>query len=215
MLTKGYLLSYNSIQAIGWSYLLYQMVSHFVHGGDSSSLYSSTSLTLQIFQTGAVLEILHAALGLVRSSVQVTLQQVFSRVYVTWAILYLLPPSQLSVGFPLLLFAWTVTEIIRYSMYAINFVGTPPYFLTWLRYTFFIIAYPCGVTGELLCEYNGMMHAREKDIGSIGLPNSLNVTFSFPLIILGIMLLYIPLFPPMYLHMFGQRKKVLGVKKED
>merc|ERR1712107_579143 len=30
---------------------------------------------------------------------------------------------------------------------------------------------------------------------------------SFPLVILGIMLLYIPLFPPMYLHMFTQRKK--------
>ena len=55
------------------------------------------------------------------------------RVYVTWLILHMLPPSQLSIGFPLLLFAWTVTEMIRYSMYAINLVSTPPYILTWLR----------------------------------------------------------------------------------
>ena len=55
------------------------------------------------------------------------------RVYVTWLILYMLPPSQLSIGFPMLLFAWTVTEMIRYSMYAINLVSTPPYILTWLR----------------------------------------------------------------------------------
>ena len=53
--------------------------------------------------------------------------------YVTWLILHMLPPSQLSIGFPLLLFAWTVTEMIRYSMYAINLVSTPPYILTWLR----------------------------------------------------------------------------------
>jgi hypothetical protein len=33
----------------------------------------------------------------------------------------------------LLLLAWTVTEMIRYSMYAIQLVTTPPYLLTWLR----------------------------------------------------------------------------------
>jgi hypothetical protein len=53
---------------------------------------------VQIFQTGAVLEILHAGCGLVRSSVQVTIQQVFSRVYITWAVLHLLPPARLSFG---------------------------------------------------------------------------------------------------------------------
>jgi len=215
MISKVYLVAYNAVQALGWSYLLYQMMNHFSKGGDVSSLYKSTSTTLQIFQTGALLEILHAGLGLVRSSVQVTVQQVWSRVYVTWLILYMLPPSQLSVGFPLLLFAWTITEIIRYSMYTINLISTPPYFLTWLRYTFFIIAYPTGVTGELLCQLVGIQHAYKHGILSVNLPNSLNASFSFPLFILVTMLLYIPLFPPMYMHMFSQRKKVLGAKKEE
>ena len=78
-MSKPYLVAYNSIQALGWSYLLYQMVSHLAAGKEISSLYKSTSLTLQIFQTGALLEILHALMGLVRSSVQVTVQQVWSR----------------------------------------------------------------------------------------------------------------------------------------
>jgi len=137
-----------------------------------------------------------------------------SRVYVVWAILYMCPTSQLSIGFPLLLFAWTITEIIRYSMYAVSLVGNPPFFLTWLRYTFFIIAYPVGVSGELICMYTALLQAMQQDILSVQLPNMLNVTFSFPLLILGIMLAYIPLFPPMYFYMFGQRKKVLGVKKD-
>ena len=38
--------------------------------------------------------------------------------------------------------------VFRYSMYAIQLVGSPPYALTWLRYSFFIIAYPLGVTGR-------------------------------------------------------------------
>lgn len=214
-MSKAYLVAYNTIQTLGWSYILFQMITHLASGGEVKTLYANTKLSLQIFQTGAVLEIFHAMFGLVRSSVQVTTQQVFSRVYVVWAVLYMCPTSQLSFGFPMLLFAWTITEIIRYSMYAFNLVGSPPYFLTWLRYTFFIIAYPVGVSGELICSYVALVQALEQDILSIHLPNMLNATFSFPLIILGIMLSYIPLFPPMYMYMFGQRKKVLGVKKEE
>merc|ERR1719219_797202 len=209
---KLYLVAYNSIQTLGWSYLLYQTCSHLAAGKSISSLYETTSLTLQIFQTGALLEILHAMFGLVRSSVQVTAQQVWSRVYVTWLILHLLPPTQTSLGFPLLLLAWTITEIIRYSMYTFNLLGSPPYFLTWLRYTFFIIAYPTGVSGELLCQYTGVFYAHSKDILSLHLPNKLNASFSFSVFIVLTMLLYIPLFPPMYMHMFGQRKKVLGAR---
>ena len=71
------------------------------------------------------------------------------------------------------------------------------------------------MSGELLCQLQGLMHAYKYGILSVSFPNSINATFSFPLFILVTMLLYIPLFPPMYMHMFGQRKKVLGVKKED
>jgi len=207
---KSYLFLYNLLQFLGWSFLLVQVCSHFKHGGTYTDLYESVAGTLNIFQTAAVLEIVHAAVGLVRSSVQVTFQQVFSRVYITWIILYLLPSSRESVGVVLLVLAWTITEMIRYSMYAIQLVATPPYLLTWLRYTFFIVAYPMGVTGELLCSYTGFWFARENNTLSILMPNAVNVTFSLAMVILAISLLYIPLFPPMYLHMFGQRKKVLG-----
>merc|ERR1712130_130583 len=126
IMSKPYLFLYNAGQVAGWSLLLVQASSHLLNQG-LAGLYAHTSLTLQVFQTAAVLEILHAAVGLVRSPVMVTFQQVFSRVYVTWAILHLCPPSQDSVGFPLLLFAWTITEIIRYSMYAINLFSIPPH----------------------------------------------------------------------------------------
>lgn len=208
--SKAYLVTYNVVQLLGWSYLLARAVAHLASGRPVADLYSDVSTILQVFQTGAVLEILHAATGLVRSSVQVTVQQVFSRIYITWAILHLLPPARLSIGFLLLLVAWTVTEMIRYSLYAIQLVTTPPHLLTWLRYTFFIVAYPVGVTGELLVSLAGLGHASQSGVLSVQLPNKLNATFSFPLVIVAIMLLYIPLFPPMYLHMFAQRKKVLG-----
>jgi very-long-chain (3R)-3-hydroxyacyl-CoA dehydratase len=73
-----------------------------------------------------------------------------------------------------------------------------------------MVAYPVGVTGELLVSYAGLGHASQSRVMSLELPNRLNATFFFPGVIVVIMLLYIPLFPPMYLHMFAQRKKVLG-----
>jgi len=214
-MTKVYLLCYNSAQVVAWSYMLGKLVLHFAAGGEIDTLYDEVKTCLQVFQTLALLEVVHAMLGLVRSSVQVTMQQLFARMYITWAILYSLPPSQLSIGFPILLFAWTVTEVIRYSMYAVSIVTSPPYFLVWLRYTFFIIAYPMGLVGELMVSYAGRSYAQEHEVLTVKLPNSLNSTFHFPSVILVFMVLYIIFFNPMYIHMFGQRKKVLGGKKEE
>ena len=56
------------------------------------------------------------------------------------------------------------TLFSRYSLYAIQLVGTPPYLLTWLRYSFFIVAYPTGVAGELLCSYAGYQAGFQKKI---------------------------------------------------
>lgn len=83
------------------------------------------------------------------------------------------------------------------------------------RYTTFIILYPIGVTGELLCLYWAQGYARYNTIWSVELPNSYNFTFSYYYFLLGVMLLYIPLFPQLYLHMFALRKKVLGKPAKD
>lgn len=70
--------------------------------------------------------------------------------------------------------------------------------------------YPIGVTGELLCFYYAQSYARDHTVWSVELPNKLNATFSYYYFLWLVMLLYIPLFPQLYLHMFAQRKKVLG-----
>ncbi len=49
------------------------------------------------------------------------------------------------MGVLLVCFAWSVTEVVRYSYYAFNILGFVPYLLTWCRYSLFIILYPLGV----------------------------------------------------------------------
>ena len=48
-----------------------------------------------------------------------------------------------------MLLAWSVTEVIRYSYFAINLAyGYVPTRLTWLRYNAFFVLYPLGISSE-------------------------------------------------------------------
>lgn len=209
-LVKGYLVLYNVVQVIGWSYLLYQLISYLLNPSKDTTLWEFVKTTVIVFQNAAILEILHVALGFVVSNLALTAAQVYSRVMVVCLVLLATPTAPLSVGLPLALFAWSVTEVIRYSFYALNIIGSVPYFLIWCRYTFFIILYPIGITGELLCIWAAYQFVSETGMWSTTLPNPINFTFDYGYFLLASMLAYIPVFPQLYLHMFSQRKKVVG-----
>jgi len=79
---------------------------------------------------------MHAGIGLVPSNVLITLAQVFSRIMLVNGVLLAIPYTYAasSPGLPLALIAWSITEIIRYSYYFVNFVsGIVPRVLVWLR----------------------------------------------------------------------------------
>ena len=54
----------------------------------------------------------------------------------TCAILHCVPEAQACRGFPLLLLAFCLVEIIRYPFYALSLLGIDSYVVTWLRYVF-------------------------------------------------------------------------------
>jgi len=216
-IAKLYLRVYNFSLVIGWSYILCRLFRH--QTGTLSpedlgkSLWDVAGPSVIIFQNAAVLEIMHAAVGLVRSNPIITTFQVLSRVMVVCGVILATPLdyAAASPGLPIALLAWSVTEIIRYSYYFMSLMGFVPHFIVWLRYTTFIALYPIGVTGELLCFYWAQSYAADyPDAWSFALPNAWNFTFSYRYFLILVMLLYIPLFPQMYLHMFAQRRKVLG-----
>ncbi|XP_024936405.1 very-long-chain (3R)-3-hydroxyacyl-CoA dehydratase 2 [Cephus cinctus] len=213
ILAKFYLCTYNLIEAIGWSYVLYSVTNYYTLSSSKASLWDTVKYSLIIFQNAAVLEIIHAATGLVPSNPVITMIQVFSRVMVVCGTLLAVPVNYTAscFGFTLILYAWSITEIIRYLYYFTNIIGFVPHILVWLRYTTFIALYPIGVTGELLCFYSAQKYAStHPDAWSYNMPNAWNFTFSYHYILIAVMLLYIPLFPQMYLHMFVQRRKILG-----
>ncbi|XP_075153448.1 3-hydroxyacyl-CoA dehydratase 1 [Haematobia irritans] len=211
---KSYLFAYNAIQVVGWSYILYQLINYYLLQGAefraSITLWDYTRLSVIIFQNAAFVEILNASFGLVKSNPMLTLFQVFSRMMVVVGVVMATPTAKESPGLPIALFAWCITEIIRYGYYALNIVKCVPYVLVFLRYTTFIFLYPIGVTGELLCFWWAQSYAKTTSVWSVEMPNIYNATFSYFALLWIIMLSYIPLFPQLYLHMFAQRRKILG-----
>lgn len=118
-----------------WTYMLYQLISFYLssHTFGDQTLYETLKWTVIIFQNAAVLEIIHAATGIVHSNPILTAFQVMSRVIIVCGVLIITYSSRESIGLTLCILAWSITEIIRYSMYTLSLLDVVPYFVKWLR----------------------------------------------------------------------------------
>jgi len=105
-----------------------------------------------ILQCLVFLEIAHIIFGFVNRSginiFQVIHCKVIRRCHVIIALLLFLETSDL-LGVGIMLSLWGVLDCIRYPYYALHIWKMSPAFLTWLRYSEFIVLYPIGFASEL------------------------------------------------------------------
>uniref|UniRef100_A0A803T5Q8 Very-long-chain (3R)-3-hydroxyacyl-CoA dehydratase n=1 Tax=Anolis carolinensis TaxID=28377 RepID=A0A803T5Q8_ANOCA len=191
-LATAYLVLYNVVMTAGWLVIAVGLVRAYIAKGSYHNLYYSIEKPLKFFQTGALLEILHCAIGIVPSSVVLTAFQVMSRVFLTWAVTHSVKEVQTEDSVLLFVVAWTVTEIIRYSFYTFSLLNHLPYLIKWARYTLFIVLYPMGVSGELLTIYAALPFVRQSGLYSISLPNKYNFSFDYYTFLILTMISYIP-----------------------
>lgn len=159
---------------------------------------------LFIWQGMALLEIVHAVVGVVKTGVLTSVLQVFSRVIYVYCLAYVVPDVILPLGiFWTLCFAWSLTEVVRYSWYAIKeLTGAAPFPLTWCRYSFFYVLYPLGVYSENMAQWTGAHAYEGSERGMI----------AFKYAMYFVLAQYPPFFPMLYMHMIKQRKKQLYPK---
>ncbi|KAJ8255523.1 hypothetical protein COCON_G00193870 [Conger conger] len=209
-LATAYLVIYNVVMTAGWLVIAVGLVRAYLAKGSFHGLYYSIEKPLKFFQTGAIMEIMHCAIGIVPSSVVLTGFQVMSRVFLTWAVTHSVREIQNEDSVLLFVVAWTITEIVRYSFYTFTLLNHLPYLIKWARYTLFIVLYPMGVSGELLTIHAALPYVKKTGLYSVTLPNKYNFSFSYHTFLIITMVAYIPLFPQLYFHMLWQRRKVLG-----
>ncbi|XP_060226298.1 very-long-chain (3R)-3-hydroxyacyl-CoA dehydratase 2 isoform X2 [Meriones unguiculatus] len=90
----AYLVIYNVVMTAGWLVIAVGLGRAYLAKGSYHSLYYSIEKPLKFFQTGALLEILHCAIGIVPSSVVLTSFQVMSRVFLIWAVTHSVKETQ-------------------------------------------------------------------------------------------------------------------------
>nr|GMD64470.1 very-long-chain (3R)-3-hydroxyacyl-CoA dehydratase 2 [Ipomoea batatas] len=146
-LQSFYLLLYNSLQAFGC----------FISTGSITGAYASAGQLIWIVPSGVLLPLMqwggrtHFLLAIVRSITEV---QELPSVFITFS-------------------AWSISEVIRYSHYALNCISTPPHLVTYLRYTAFIVLYPIGVgPGEMWLMYQALPIIKERNLYADRLPFS-------------------------------------------
>ena len=113
---------------------------------------------------------------------------------------------------------WAVTEVTRFTFYTLKelnlFKVTNPFaeLIGHMRYNSFIVLYPIGVSGELICCFKAWQTLSAKPVGqkefTYSMPNALNIAFDWEsCIFYGIPTIYILFFPQLYMHMWTQRRK--------
>lgn len=175
-----YLIFYNLLQLVGWTAVFF---GNQLGGG----------LTyLMFFQTLQLIEVVHCMVGFVKSSAFQTFMQILSRIIIVWVALVPNPETRETIGLDMIMYAWPLAETTRYLYYALNLMKLNVYLVTWARYTFFIVLYPLGVSGELLILYQLLQLVKRTGAYSYLLPNPLNVSFQADIAIIGLVLTYVP-----------------------
>eukprot|EP00026_Physarum_polycephalum_P017898 Phypoly_transcript_19274.p1 GENE.Phypoly_transcript_19274~~Phypoly_transcript_19274.p1 ORF type:complete len:230 (+),score=20.27 Phypoly_transcript_19274:26-691(+) len=208
-LKNVYLVAYNFIQAIGWLYILVQVIQHAVKPNPNETLWDKVGLAVSIFQNAAILEIFHSMFGIVKAPMFTTLVQVFSRVALVF-ITNNVPDVEKHWILTVMLLSWSLTEVVRYTFYGANLLGNVPFIIGWLRYTLFIILYPTGVSGEIGSILVSLPYVRATKIYSFEMPNKYNFAFSFYYALLASLPLYVLGLPMLYKYMLVQRKRFLN-----
>ena len=209
-----YLLLYNCIQFCGWCFFLAKVALDLIASKSIKEIFSDTHIILEFCQYGAFLEIIHAILGIVKTRLLPTVMQISVRIFIV--ILLQFVPSSVSNGYLLIWFAWSSIEVVRYSFYALKLLQKDtnsfniPYFLTWCRYTFFIVLYPIGTAGEMMTIWNA-----QKDLSKYIIWGNNNFNISVSTLFYPLYILYFPALTFMYGYLFKQRKKVLSNLNND
>lgn len=131
--------------------------------------------------------------------------QVLSRFVLVWAVVYPFPQLAASPFYSSMLLAWSLTEVIRYTYFAVSLSsagGCPPAF-TWLRYSTFTVLYPVGILSECAMIW----------LAAEGPAAALHELA--PWVLRAVLVLYVPGSYIMYTHMMKQRRKVLARQKAE
>ncbi|KAH6822025.1 Protein-tyrosine phosphatase-like [Perilla frutescens var. hirtella] len=208
-LRNWYLFFYNLFQASGWALTLFRILSNFFSSKSTNGAFSCAGELICLLQSLAFLEVIHGALGIVPSGVLLPLMQWGGRTHFLLAIVRRIPEVQELPAVFITFVAWSMSEVIRYSHYALYCLGSSPNWITLIRYNAFVVLYPIGVfTGEIWLMYQALPFIEKENLYADSLP------FSYYKFIVVLLFCYPFLWMKLYLHLFRQRRAKLSKQQK-
>ncbi|TDZ36117.1 putative very-long-chain (3R)-3-hydroxyacyl-CoA dehydratase [Colletotrichum spinosum] len=196
----AYLTLYNALFAGLWASIFYSAVTSISNG--RTAVFEATEPRARWVQTLTLVEVVHAATGLVKSPVGTTALQVVARTIIVWMVWFSFPESTAaSMAYPALVLSWATADAIRYAYLVLNLYGKASGFLVWLRYTMFLPLYPVGIASEWWLLYGAIE------------PGS-RISPAIPLVFYFCLALYVPGSYTMYTYMIKQRRKTLSKREK-
>ena len=232
------LFAYNLTQFIGWIFVLLKVFNLFFFKWDNSvdflkASYRDTGFFVLMLQQLAQMELVFAAVGILKTPISNIFMQLLARNIVVLFIVQYTDSEKILNSPAIFIYtvAWALADAPRYLWLIIkSFNSCGPRckkrlsslfsFLTYIRYTSFILLYPLGGLGEGWTMYNahGLNIKRVVElpfpIPSIGITSDrfeLDVDFIVKYVYFP---LYIPGFLFLYFHMMKQRKRKLSADKK-
>lgn len=161
-LVNAYLFLYNMAHAAGWAYIgtvAVATLSEWVTTGNDAVVgecWTTCGWALRLFQTVALLEIVHA-MTIVRSNPVMAFAQVGARNLHVWFMIATTPSFTGSYLFPVLMLIWSAADTPRYLLYGAKIAGMGESFvgqaIAGVRYTAFLVLYPVGLVTELMLHH--------------------------------------------------------------
>ncbi|WYZ35135.1 hypothetical protein EsH8_I_001411 [Colletotrichum jinshuiense] len=196
-----YLTLYNALFASLWASIFISVATNAASKG-KLELYQATEPRARWVQTLTLIEVVHSAVGLVKSPVGTTALQVVARTIIVWMVCFSFPETTAaSNAYLALLLSWSTADTIRYAYLALNLHGMASDALVWLRYTMFYPLYPIGIASEWWLLYKAIEPAG-------------HLSPVIPYVFYFCLSLYIPGSYTMYTYMIKQRRKTLSKIKK-
>ncbi|XP_031247568.1 very-long-chain (3R)-3-hydroxyacyl-CoA dehydratase 2-like isoform X1 [Pistacia vera] len=188
LLSRLYLFTYNSLQALGWAVSLFSILSNILSTKSIHVAYDSAGQLIWLLQTCSFLEVIHGAIGIVPSGVLFPFLQWGGRTLFFLSIVRTIDEVQELPSVFITFVAWSVSEVIRY--------------------TAFIVLYPIGLfPGEMWLMYEALPYVKKKNLYA----DFFDVLpFSYYNFLRVMLLCYPFLWLKLYLHLFKQRGSKLG-----
>ncbi|XP_063226020.1 very-long-chain (3R)-3-hydroxyacyl-CoA dehydratase isoform X2 [Bacillus rossius redtenbacheri] len=192
---KVYMILYNLVQFVGFSYILIVMgIRYYRDGPDSmEGTYEAVGDPMKFCQLLQFLEVMHPIFGYTKGSALVPALQVTGRAIILFCMIESEPRIQDKPVVFYLFLVWAVVEIFRYPYYITQVYKINIRILTWLRYTMWIPLYPLGFLCEGVIVLRNIPYFEETQRFTVSLPNSWNFAFHFPTVMrLYLLFLFFP-----------------------